>query len=113
MERARCECSLSPQRGEGGVRGDHARDGIGILALIGVLGVPTPHPAFGHLLPVEGRRNAGARVDLSMPVSGYNTFGAFIFSVRGLAIGVTSAHGFAHGFVLIPDRDGFWRGGER
>ena len=24
MEPARCECSLSPQRGEGGVRGDHA-----------------------------------------------------------------------------------------
>jgi hypothetical protein len=23
-----------------------------------VAGSPTPHPAFGHLLPVEGRRNA-------------------------------------------------------
>jgi hypothetical protein len=23
-----------------------------------VVGIPTPHPAFGHLLPVEGRRNA-------------------------------------------------------
>jgi hypothetical protein len=24
----------------------------------GVVGSPTPHPAFGHLLPVEGRRDA-------------------------------------------------------
>ena len=58
MGRARCEWSLSPQRGEGRVRGGYARNGIGILARIGVFGIPTPHPAFGHFLPVEGRRNA-------------------------------------------------------
>ena len=40
------------------VRGGHARDAIEIVASAGAIGVPTPHPAFGHLLPVEGRRNA-------------------------------------------------------
>src|SRR5204863_5474717 len=29
-----------------------------IEATTRVVGVTTPHPAFGHLLPVEGRRNA-------------------------------------------------------
>jgi hypothetical protein len=26
------------------------------VLLIEAVGTPTPHPAFGHLLPVEGRR---------------------------------------------------------
>jgi hypothetical protein len=30
----------------------------GSKSVFGVVGIPTPHPAFGHLLPVEGRRDA-------------------------------------------------------
>ena len=54
---AEIQASLSPQRGEGlRVRGGNASRFDGPMLDIGVSGIPTPHPAFGHLLPVEGRR---------------------------------------------------------
>jgi hypothetical protein len=33
-----------------------------------VVDIPTPHPAFGHLLPVEGRRSAVRGTDFPKPL---------------------------------------------
>jgi hypothetical protein len=52
--------SPSPLNGErAGVRGGCVNKHCKCIACKPEsLGMPTPHPAFGHLLPVEGRRDA-------------------------------------------------------